>query len=154
MLTAIAFAGQISDGGGAGTWVTATTAATSFAVFGLAIKKGEKNITRSDKLNLGAAGFALLLWFFTSDPLLSIILITIVDFLGFLPTIRKSYSKPHEETLIHYVLAGLKFVLGIAALENYTLVTWLYPASLVAANWFFIFFLVIRRRKVTRIQPF
>lgn len=71
-----------------------------------------------------------------------------------MPTIRKSYHKPHEETLVHYVLAGLKFVFAIFALDNYTLVTWLYPASLVAANLFFVFMLMVRRRKLEPAGPF
>lgn len=153
-LTSIAFFGQLSDNAGPGAWVTATTAAASFVVFGLAIKKGEKDITLSDKLNLLGAVAALALWFMTSGPLLSVILITVVDFLGFMPTIRKSYHKPHEETLIAYVLAGLKFVLAIIALEHYSLVTWLYPASLIAANLFFVFMLVVRRRKLAPVGPF
>lgn len=153
-LTAIAFFGQQSDHAGPGAWVTAATAAASIVIFVLAIKKGEKNITRSDKLNLLGAAAALALWFVTSDPLLAIILITIVDFLGFMPTIRKSYHKPHEETLVSYVLAGLKFVLAIMALDNYTPVTWLYPASLVAANLFFVFMLAVRRRKLQPAPPF
>lgn len=70
-LTAIAFAGRLSDNAGPGAWVTAVTAAISFVIFGLAIKKGEHNITRSDKLNLLGAAFALVLWFFTSDPVFS-----------------------------------------------------------------------------------
>lgn len=153
-LTAIAFAGQISDGGGAGAWVTGVTAAISFVIFALAVTKGEKNVTKSDKLNLLGAVFALVLWFITSDPLLAIILITVVDFLGFMPTIRKSYHKPQEETLIHYVLAGSKFALAIVALEHYSVVTWLYPASLVAANLFFVLLLVTRRRKIAPVEPF
>jgi hypothetical protein len=153
-LTAIAFGGQVSDNAGPGAWVTAVTAAVSFIIFGLALKIGEKDITKSDKLNLAAAGIALLVWFFTKDPLLSVIIITIVDFLGFFPTIRKSYFRPYEETLIHYVLAGLKFVLAIIALENYTLVTWLYPASLVAANLFFVVMLIIRRKKIPLVETF
>lgn len=153
-LTGIAFFAQLSDHAGPGAWVTATTAAISVVIFLLAIKKGEKNITLSDKLNLLGAAVALGLWFITSNPLLSVILITVVDFLGFVPTIRKSYRKPHEETLIHYVLAGLKFVLAIAALETYTLTTWLYPASLVAANLFFVVMLVVLRRKIEPVEPF
>ena len=148
-LTAIAFFGQIHDGAGAGAWITGLTAAVSFVIFGLALSKGEKEITRLDKLSLLSAMFALALWPVTSDPLLSMVLVTATDFLGFVPPIRKSYGKPHEETLVSYVLAGLKFALAIIALENYTVVTWLYPASLVVANLAFVFMLVIRRRKVT-----
>ncbi len=147
-LTGIAFFGQREGGAGAGAWVTATTALISFVIFFLALTKGEKDIRVSDKLNLLGAGVALALWAITSSPLISIILITIIDFLGFLPTIRKSYRKPHQETLIHYVFAGLKFVLGILALESYTVTTWLYPLSLVLANWLFIVFSVIRRKQL------
>lgn len=155
LLTAIAFAGQLHDNGGAGAWVTGVTAAISFIIFFLAIKRGEKNVTRSDKINLAAALLAIVPWLLIGDPLFSVILITIIDFLGFFPTIRKSWHKPHEETLIHYVLAGLKFVLAILALDNYTLTTWLYPASLVAANLFFVIMLISRRKKHVVIEaPF
>lgn len=153
-LTAIAFAGQISDGGGAGAYITLVTAIISFTIFFLALFKGEKDIRASDWLSLGGAAGALLLWFFTNDPLLAIILITLVDFLGFVPTIRKSIRKPHEETLISYVLAGLKFVLAIIALDNYSVVTVLYPASLIFANLLFVLLLVSKRRKILAKETF
>ncbi len=148
LLTAIACVGQLSQGGGPGAWVTSVTAVVSFVIFGLALTKGEKVITLSDKLNLAGAFAALILLAFTNSPVFSIILITIIDFLGFIPTIRKSFNKPQEETLIHYVLAGLKFVLAIIALEKYSLTTWLYPASLVLGNLFFVPMLIIRRRQL------
>lgn len=148
LLTAIAFAGQLHDNGGPGSYVTGVTAAISLVIFFLAAKQGEKNVTRSDRINLAAALLAIIPWLLTNDPLISVILITLIDFLGFLPTIRKSYAKPYEETLIAYVLAGLKFVLAIMALETYTVTTWLYPASLVAANLLFSVMLIVRRRQV------
>lgn len=153
-LTAIAFAGQISDDGGAGAYITLVTAFVSFVIFSLALFKGEKDITRSDWLSLGGAAAALLLWFFTSNPLSAVILITLVDFLGFVPTIRKSIHKPHEETLISYVLAGLKFILAIIALDNYSAVTVLYPASLVFANLLFVLLLISKRRKILTKETF
>jgi hypothetical protein len=152
LLTAIAFAGQLYDGGGPGAYVTGVTAAASFVIFFLAINRGEKHITRSDKTNLVAALLAIVPWLLIGDPLFSVILITLIDLLGFMPTIRKSWHKPQEETLIHYVFAGLKFLLAIIALENYTITTWLYPASLVLANLLFVIMLIIRRRISTSIK--
>lgn len=154
LLTAIAFGGQLSDNGGPGSYVTGVTAAVSFVIFFLAIRQGEKNITRSDKAYLIMAILAIIPWLLTNDPVISVILISIIDFLGFIPTIRKSYHKPHEETLIHYVLAGLKFVLAIVALDHYSITTWFYPASLVAANLFFVVMLILRRKKITVEAPF
>jgi len=153
-LTAIAFAGQLSDNGGPGAYITGLTAIVSLIIFFLALFKGEKEIAQSDWLSLAGAAIALLLWFTTSSPLLSIILITLVDFLGFVPTIRKSIRKPHEETLITYFLSGLKFLLAIIALENYSVITVLYPASLVFANLLFVALLISKRRKILAKETF
>jgi hypothetical protein len=148
LLTAIAFFGQISAGAGAGAWVTATTAVVSFVIVGLAVQRGEKNVTKGDQINLIGCFIAILLWLVTSTPLLSMLLITLIDFLGFLPTIRKSIHKPHEETLILYVFAGAKFALAMFALDNFSVITALYPMSLVMANWLFVVMLVVQRRRL------
>lgn len=148
-LTAIGFAGQVADGGGAGAWVTGFTAFIAFFIFATALIKGEKRITLADWLSLFGAGIALLVWAITKEPLLSVILITVIDALGFFPTFRKSYIKPYEETLSTYALSGLKFVLALFALENFTPVTWLYPASLIFMNWAFIVMLIVRRKRLS-----
>ena len=151
-LTGIAFFGQIFDKGGAGAWVTGFTAVVSFAIFFLALKKGEKNITSSDKWSLFGAGVALVLWYLTSSPMGSVILITLIDALGFYPTFRKSYHKPHEETMLTFFLSGLKFVIAIIALQNYSVVTYLYPASLVLMNFIFVGLLIVRRRQHRKVM--
>jgi hypothetical protein len=147
LLTAIAFVGQLSGNGGPGSYVTGATAVISLGIFFLALTRGEKNITRSDKVNLAAALLAIVPWVLTNNLVFSVILISIIDFLGFIPTIRKSWHKPYEETLIHYALAGLKFVLAIIALDNYSVITWLYPATIVVANTSFVILLIVRRSK-------
>lgn len=64
LLTAIAFAGQLHDKGGPGSYVTGVTATISFVIFFLAVKQGEKNITRSDRINLAAALLAITTWLY------------------------------------------------------------------------------------------
>lgn len=146
VLTTIGFAGQLAGGGGAGVWVTGFTALVAFIIFGLALFRGEKEIARSDWLSLSGAVLALLLWFITKGPLLSVILITVIDALGFYPTFRKSYRKPGEETLSTYALSSIKFIFALFALDHFTVITALYPASLVVANAAFVVMLIIRRR--------
>lgn len=148
VLNAIAFAGQISDRGGAGAWAVGLTAAVMLVIFSLALTKGEKHITRSDWLCLIGAGLALVLWGITSEPLLSVILITVIDALGFIPTVRKSYHKPHQETLVTFLLSTVKYLLVVIALQNYSLVTALFPISLVVMNGLFVAMLLVRRRQV------
>ncbi len=147
LLTAIGFLAQVSDDAGAGAWVTGFTAFISFFIFLAALKKGEKNITKLDWLFLGAALFAMVPWLIMDDPLISVILVTLIDALGFAPTFRKAYYKPYEETLITFLLSAIKFVIAIIALSNYSVVTVLYPLSLVIANGAFVIMLVIRRRR-------
>jgi len=146
LLTSIAFFGQMADKGGPGAWVTGISAALCIFTFFLALQKGEKNITKSDWFSLGACGVAMVLWFLTKTPLWSVILVTVIDLLAFYPTIRKSYWKPYEETLVTYLISGLKFIIAIIALENFSVITWLYPASLIFINLGFVWMLVVRRR--------
>lgn len=147
-LASIAFAGQVTKGAGPGAWVTGVTPFVSLVVFIVALRVGEKNIVLADYLGLTGAGAALVLWFITKDPLLSLILIPVIDALGFFPTFRKSFHKPYEETLATYTLSCLKFVLALIALRSYTVTTWLYPASLILTNGAFVTMLLIRRKQV------
>lgn len=148
VLNAIAFAGQISDKGGAGAWAVGLTALVMFIIFSLALFRGEKRITISDWLCLLGASVALVLWAVTSGPLLSVVLITVIDALGFIPTVRKAYLKPHQETLVTFLLSTVKYALVVLALQNYTLITSLFPASLVLMNGLFVAMLLVRRRTI------
>ncbi len=147
-LTGIAFVGQLVGEGGAGAWVTGFTAAISFAIFVLALVKGKKDFPLADWACLGGCVMALVLWAFTDDPLYAIILITLIDALAFAPTFRKSYTKPHSEPAFTYALSGLKFLVAMFALKEVSLVTALYPASLVLANGLFVVMLLVQRNRL------
>lgn len=148
ILTGIAFFGQIAGQAGPGAWVTGFTTAICFVIFVFGLIKGRKNIVLIDWLSLLGAGIALLLWFITKEPLLSVILITVIDALAFFPTFRKSFSKPYEETVSTFTLSGLKFVFSILALNKISAITALYPLSLVLMNWIFVLMLIIRRKQL------
>lgn len=149
-MTAIGFAAQLAEGGGAGAWVTGFTAAATLSIFLLALRSGERRITRSDWTCLGGAGAALALWAVTDDPLLSVVLITLIDALGTVPTFRKSYHRPFEETVSTYVIGGVKFVLATAALDAWNVTTVLYPMSVVLSNAAFVMMVMVRRRVLSR----
>lgn len=148
VLTGIAFVGQVVSGGGAGAWVTGFTAVICLAIFSLALSKGKKDFPFVDWMSLVGAGFALLLWFLTEDPLAAVILVSVIDALGFIPTYRKSYARPSEETLFTYNMSSLKFVVGLFALGSYSLVTVLYPLSLIVSNTAFVILLITRRKQL------
>ena len=146
-LTAIAFAGQVSSNGGSGAWVTGFTALVCFCIFFLALHKGTKEFSVIDWLGLGGAMLGLALWPLTHSPTAAIVLVTVIDMFGFVPTFRKSFNKPDEETLFTYSLSAVKFGIGILAINELSLTTVLYPASLVITNALFVAMSLVRRKQ-------
>lgn len=149
LVTAIAFGLQISDNAGPGAFTTLAAAIVCFIIFGFGIRQGDHDITTSDTVFFLSSLVALALWLFAKQPVLSVILVSVIDMLGFIPTIRKSWKKPHEETLISYATNTFRFGLAILALQNYTLITMLYPITWIIANGLFTIFLITRRKQVS-----
>jgi len=152
ILTGIAFAAQLTENAGPGSWVTGLTAVACFIIFLLALFKGERRFSLFDWISLTVALFSIVLWWMTRNPTISIILVTIIDAVGFLPTFRKGFHKPFEETATTFALSAIKFAPAIFALEAYTIATWLYPASLIVMNGLFVVMILIRRKILQR-QP-
>lgn len=149
LVTFIAFALQLSGGAGSGSFVTLAAALMCTVVIILGfIQKSKIAVTKTDTLFILLAFVALGLWLIAKQPILSVILATLVDLLGFAPTIRKSWSHPHSETLSFYYLNTLRFGLAIIALQKYTLVTALYPISWLAANGLFAIMLLVRQKQI------
>lgn len=145
---AIVFFAQIFKHAGPGAWVTGLGTLPCFAIFFIALKKGQRDFSTFDWTSLLVSLLAIILWIFTNDPTLSVILVTLNDAVGFLPSIRKGYRFPFEETASTYGIASIKWIFGIVALQTYSVATWLYPASLIFTNGAFTIMLLVRRRKL------
>ncbi len=147
ILTTIGFAAQIADHAGPGSWALGVTVLFSWMNALLSLKYGEKHITTSDRLAFAASLSAIVPWLLTSDPLGSVIMISLIDVIGFYPTFRKSWKKPYEENLTAYYFANAKLGLSLFALSSVTLVSALYPITIVVTNTAFILMCHILRRK-------
>lgn len=148
LLTGIGFAAQVSAHGGAGAWVTGFSALLTFSIFIIALFWGVKKFVLFDWLSLAGALIAMIIWGLTKDPVGAVIMVTIVDTLGFFPTLRKGYLNPFEEGATVFALSSIKFIFGIAALDVFNLTTVLYPASLIVANGGFTIMLLVRRKQL------
>lgn len=128
--TGVVFAAQVQAGAGIGAWPTGLSALLTMAVAVLALAgRGERGVTRTDAGFLVSAGAALLLWYWTADPLAAVVILTAVDALGFGPTLRKSWHRPYEEHLGFFGLVAASNVLVLLALERFTLTTALFPVA-------------------------
>src|ERR1051326_698009 len=145
LTTGIIFVAQIAQNAGAGAWVTGALCLICFVIFITAFFKGERKFAVFDWISLIVALMSLVLWKLTKQPALSVVLVTITDFLGILPTIRKSYQKPFEENATLFSLNSFRSLLSILALQSYSLTTWLYPSMLLLANGIVVLVILIRR---------
>lgn len=134
IITLLAFFGQWAKGGGAGSWGTGITWVMAILITLFAIKKGVRDITLSDKVFFIGALLAIIPWYLTKDPTISVIIAATIDFSAFVPTIRKTIKNPKSETLATYSINIVRHILSFIALENYNLVTLLYPAYLLSMN--------------------
>lgn len=148
-LTLVAFVAQVQQGGGAGSWALGFTALASLIFMAYGIKHAKQTIATVDWVFFILALVALALWPLTQSPLWSVVMITVIDILAFVPTFRKSYEHPYEETLLTYAASAIKLGISLFALETFNLTTALYPASLVVTNTLFIV-LVHRWRKLEK----
>ena len=147
--TSIVFLAQLADKGGAGAWVIGVSGVISIYVAILAyIKRSDSTITRMDWLFFILAMASLPLWYLTSDPLWAVVLLTTVDVLGFGPTFRRAYARPFDEQLMFFVIVIARNFIVVLALENYSLTTVLFPATIAAVCLIFSLMVAYRRRVV------
>jgi hypothetical protein len=148
VVVAIAFAAQVVKGGGAGTWNTCVTALMCFVITGLAYPRGTKDFSIYDWASLLGAFAALLLWVLAKEPTGSVIILCLVNIFGTMPTLRKSYEYPQEESALAFTLNGLKFVVAIMALQSYSIATWLFPLTVFWGNVAIVSVILIRRKQL------
>ena len=147
--TLVVFFAALQAGGGLGAWVIGLSATLTLAIAALAWRhRADVTITRLDGLFLAGAASSLPLWWLTSSPLAAVVVLTVVDLLGFGPTLRKAWSQPWSEPIGFYALFILRNLLVLAALAEYSPATWLFPASIAAACALLVALIAARRRVI------
>lgn len=145
--TFIVFLAQLEDKGGAGAWPIGVSGSITIGIALLACtKRADIAIARTDWLFFLSALSSLPLWYLTSDPLWAVVVLTVVDVLGFGPTFRKAYTYPHSESLLFFGLFTARNLIVIMALEHYSVTTVLFPAVIAAACMLLMTMLTYRRR--------
>jgi chromate transport protein ChrA len=145
LLMGIGAAGQMAGHAGPGAWSSAFSALSCFIICLLSLHYGEKNITKHDVTIFIAGLSAIPLWYFTSEPLAAILLVTFIDGLGYIPTIRKSWHRPHEEMPVHYIISNTKHFAAFFAMTAYNYTTMFYPVALFIMNGLLVIMIYYRR---------
>jgi hypothetical protein len=134
LATGIAFLAVLQAQGGAGAWPIGFSCLVSVLVAGLAyFKRADIKITHTDWWLFFAALAAIPVWMAANDPLWAVVLITLIELLGFGPTFRKTWLRPHSESMSFLVILIVRNALIIIALDQLSLTTVLFPAAAAAA---------------------
>lgn len=148
LVYAITFIAQVSEGAGAGAWFTAAETTVCFLIVAAAFFRGEKVITVADKVSFALALGGVLLWVVLQHPLYAVLAAVVSEVLAFTPTFRKAFHKPLEETESAFALAAIAVLLSLLALEEYSVTTWLYPATILVTNTAFVSMILIRKKQL------
>ncbi|MBU1192879.1 MAG: hypothetical protein KKE76_14360 [Gammaproteobacteria bacterium] len=145
--TFVVFLAQLKENAGVGAWPIGVSGSITILIAILAyLKRADISITKTDWLFFASALSSLPFWYFTSDPLWAVVILTTVDVLGFGPTVRKAYSSPYSESLPFFALFTARNLIVIMALENYSVTTVLFPAVIAAACVLLMAMISYRRR--------
>ncbi len=151
--TLIAFAGQLAAHGGIGAAATGSSSAICLGIGFYALAKGDRDFNRFDWFCFVVAALSLLAWYLTHSPLGAIILISLVDVVGGIPTIRKGHAKPYEEGISPFVLSTIKWLFAIYAFAQLNLTTLLFPIATTAVNTAIIATVLVQRSRVSKPLP-
>ncbi len=113
----------------------------------LSFKYGTKDITKRDTFVLIMALISILIWWQLNNPILAIIMISIIDFLGYIPTYRKSWNNPYEETILFWWTMIIVYSLTFFSNKEFNLLTTIYILTIITAN-IILFVELFLRRKV------
>ena len=147
--TLVVFFAQLQGGAGVGAWPIGVSAMiTIFVAVTAYLKRSDITITKIDWLFFVSAMSSLPFWYLTSDPLWAVVVLTVVDILGFGPTVRKSYHSPYSESLMFYAIITARNLIVVVALEYYSVTTALFPAAVAIACAVLMLMIVYRRNRV------
>ncbi len=148
LTTGIAAAARMSEAAGPGAWGQWAGAGSCVCVAALAWRQGEKDITRGDWRAFLLALAAIPLWLLTENALLAVLTVTTIDVVGYYPTFRKSWHRPHEEAVFNYIAANVIHVLSVLATEHYSVTNLLFQVTLFVVNSLLVATVLWRRRQL------
>ncbi|MCL4405206.1 MAG: hypothetical protein M1361_01130 [Patescibacteria group bacterium] len=148
-----AAAGLIYGKGGWGGLELVVGTALVFIIFLLSLKYGTRSITKSDTVVLIFALLAIVIWWQLHNPFLAVIMVSAIDFAGYIPSFRKTFYEPWTETPSSWAIFSLGNILNILALSQYNFLTLTYLITIIIANAVLLAVCLIRRQVVLPDAP-
>jgi hypothetical protein len=154
ILTGTGYLVQLDQAAGPGSWVMGVTTIVCLLLCLMSFAKGERVFPWYEWAFLAAAAivFGFYLWsrspvlvaetlsgparerIIANGPAISAVLASLVNVIGFGPTVTKAWSRPHSDSVTTFMLNSVKFVPSFFAMKSLSVATCVLPATLVVAN--------------------
>jgi hypothetical protein len=134
VLGGIAFFSQAAKGATDSLWLPGVQSFFNLVIFLLAIKFGVGGFARRDIIALVFAGVSLILWYFTREAAIALFIVIVIDAIGMVLTVLKSYEHPGSETILSWYLFALSGFIAMFAVGKWDIVLLVYPLYIVIAN--------------------
>lgn len=117
-------------------WVAVSYIAGPLIIAILSLWYGEGKWETLDKICLTGAIISAIIWYFSSSAIIVLSINLLMDFLGLIPTIKKSYLRPNGEDRTAWTLESFAGILNMFAIGTFTFAIILYPLYLLIMNVF------------------
>ncbi len=148
LVSLIIFSSYYSLGARATAWQPLAYVIGPFITFVLSLKYGQQGWTFFDSLCAGGALFGLFLWWISGVALIALLITVFIDFLGMLPTIKKSYLDPLSEEVLPWFVTCIACVLNLLAITAWRFDIGIYPIYMCAVNGTVLALLFLRRGRL------
>lgn len=128
---AILCASAWAAGARASIWTPVSYALGPSVVTLFALRYGERGLSRFDLGCIAAAAASLLLWYLAETPLVALLINIVIDLVGALPTLRKTWHDPDSEDRLSWGLFCAANLVNLAAIERWRFAEAVYPVYLV-----------------------
>ena len=148
IILGVNFAAQIYAGVGTSSILLGTNLLACLIIFSACLKKGYTAHDNKDIISLALGLAAIALWLATKHPLYSVILSCIIDLFAFIPSFRKSYRKPGEDSALAYYVSALEYLLSFPSYQVFSLTALLYPIWVLLIDASYATLIVARNRQL------
>ncbi len=139
----VTFLSYFASGARETIWVALVYAIFQIVIFLLSFKYGVGGSSRLDIVCLLGAATGVFLWIITKNPLTALYLSIFVEFLGLVPTIKKSYIYPKTENTLSWSIASFGSFLNLFAITSFKPEIALYPIYLFLGDIVVVLLLVL-----------
>lgn len=134
VLGTIAFFSQLEKGATNSLWLVGVGTLSVLVVSILSIKFGSGGLARRDIFSLIFAVLGILLWFFTKDSTIALIITILVGSTGSFLTVVKSYEDPESETISTWLLVSVAGIFSALSVGRWNLILLIYPTYIFLTN--------------------